>query len=165
MSVNHWQDPNGPRYGNAYEDNVQHNAWAESNKTEQEVPIQAPSPAQNAYQYSGTPYGNPQQTNNAYTATTATAQETPVAQHAPPKQSIESNTPVAFREPTQWWFWLRFVTFLASIGHLGFAAGARPYSKENVPFSSSACFYYLFAVVSLYKQKRESSPLTVFFYT
>ncbi|KAG1458733.1 hypothetical protein G6F56_006326 [Rhizopus delemar] len=135
MSVNHWQDPNGPRYGNAYEEHSP-NVWTESNKTEQQDPVQ---PSQNAYQYSGTPYGNPPpQNTGAYShAPVSTPQK---QTNRPEYESTE------FRAPTQWWFWLRFVTFLASIGHLGFAAGARPFSNQNVPFSSSACFYYLFAV-------------------
>lgn len=84
---NAWANEGGPRYGNAYENTMSmpspvhqqnspyvtqkmpspsdYNAWQESNKTLEE----SASPQmnhQNAYQYSGTAYGNVNSSSNAY---------------------------------------------------------------------------------------------------
>ncbi|KAI9312923.1 hypothetical protein BX666DRAFT_1839892, partial [Dichotomocladium elegans] len=44
-------------------------------------------------------------------------------------------------------FALRLIQLMAGVGHLGFAAGASPYSNHPVPFSNKSCFYYLIVVV------------------
>ncbi|CAO3674505.1 unnamed protein product [Rhizopus microsporus] len=169
---NPWQEQNGPRYGNAYEDNSTgnygnayeqpqmnmpmpgfsatgyNNAWTESNKTEYDsVPPQNVTP-HNAYQYSGTPYGNqPQNTGGAYS--NIPAETIPTEPNKANNESTSPPTNEKHRSSNQGRFWLSLITLLASIGHLGFAAGARPYSNQDVPFSTSACFYYLWAVAIL----------------
>lgn len=154
---NPWQNnnnKNGPVYGNAYEDDTNqsyynptmnttspvpgytnNNAWTESNKTQYE------QPAVDAYQYSGTPYGNQQNqfsSNNVYSNTTASPQpahlSTPQPEYVKPTDSHTpsiSNTVTAsnpYHRPDKWRVLLRFIILVCSIGHLGFAAGARPVS-------------------------------------
>lgn len=123
--------PQPSNYMPAYSTSGYNNAWGtESNKTE--YPPQsaydghnmAPPPMQpNAYQYTGTPYGNPSHQ-------TSVPSVTPHPSHhsTKPTGSVgpEPWTGEVYRPPSQWNFWLRFVLLLASIGHLGFAAGARP---------------------------------------
>lgn len=163
----------GPRYGNAYEsepipssafttggggayDNSQQqpayndfsstgyrNTWSggESNKTEQP---QSPYTSQDAYQFTGTRYGNQTASGkNAYSAAslqpatgadsyqlkTKNSSTVVPADH----DSTYSSQPLdgsenAYHAPSKWRFWFRFGILLASIGHLGFAAGARPVS-------------------------------------
>lgn len=150
---NPWQEQNGPRFGNAYEDNNTgnygnaygqpqmnmpmpgfsatgyNNAWTESNKTEYDpVPPQNVTP-HNAYQYSGTPYGNqPQNTGGAYS--NIPAETTPTEPNKANNESTSPPTNDKHRSPNQGRFWLSLITLLASIGHLGFAAGARPVSDK-----------------------------------
>ncbi|KAI7907156.1 uncharacterized protein BX663DRAFT_495017 [Cokeromyces recurvatus] len=169
---------NNPPHGNAYEQSSvprfsatgYNNAWGEeSNKIQDEssswnsptpqpmYPPQSPyathttPPAtNNAYQFSGTSYGNqPQTLGNAYSPQSLHS-STPLPPTKPAEQ-VASAGPEPwngeiYHTPNKWRFWFRFGILLTSIGHLGFAAGARPYSGEDVPFSSSSCFYYLFAV-------------------
>lgn len=132
------QPPQGPRYGNAYDTTPNtyeqpvalppfsatgyNNAWGEeSNKTEYNT---APMPApihfeppiqQSAYKYAGTPYAN--QEHPVYSPV-ATQEGKPVG---PDPWNGETYQP-----PSKGRFWLRFIILLASVGHLGFAAGARP---------------------------------------
>lgn len=176
---------NGPRYGNAYEDDnsnawstpsqqhhqstpdpiprmpspsdyranstVQQTTWNESNKTEypttssawdQDPPSSIPSTPQNAYQYSGTRYASPAldktyEGDNAYSKVEMTTQATP----PPPaggkprpnnKNDAETALPPVWDEkrmnPSKLRLLLRFLQLIASIGHLGFAAGASPVS-------------------------------------
>ena len=135
-----------PPYGSAYGNSAQqhttpgmnpigyNNAWAgESNKTEYannnawSAPSQNAVQPQDAYQYTGTAYGNQsQQAGSAYSTT-------PAHLHVMNKPDNESVGPDAwdgevYHTPNKWRFVLRFVLLLASIGHLGFAAGARPVS-------------------------------------
>lgn len=104
------------------------NAWAaESNKTLEEArnsPVPAPI---NAYQYSGTPYGNsPQMTN--------TSVDNSNKEHKPHK--IEAPMSIADSPmgrdtaslPSKIRLGLRVTLFIAAVGHLGFAAGASPVS-------------------------------------
>ncbi|KAI8050006.1 hypothetical protein BDF21DRAFT_432770 [Thamnidium elegans] len=146
--------PSPSNYMPAYNTTGYNNTWGtESNKTE--YPPQsaydghnmAPPPIQpNAYQYTGTPYGNPSYQTNVPSVT-------PLPPHHPTKPTgsvgPEPWTGEVYHPPSKWNFWLRFLLLLASIGHLGFAAGARPYSGEDIPFYTTACFYYLFAVAVL----------------
>ncbi|CEP07816.1 hypothetical protein [Parasitella parasitica] len=106
-------------------------------------------PNNDAYRYTGTPYGNQSlHANNA-----GYPPNSPTLSNAKPSGTTASSSAgpdpwngETYHTPNKWRFWFRFVILLASIGHLGFAAGARPYSGEDVPFYTSACFYYLFAV-------------------
>jgi hypothetical protein len=156
---NPWnQKPNEPVYGNAYENPPQNsintpvynNTWGtESNKTEynnnnmnawdstpqtsqspymnsNSVNQQPMSPTQDAYKYSGTPYGNQNIQGNAYSATPAQQPDRPITQSAGP----EPWKGEVYHKPTKWRLLLRFILLLASIGHLGFAAGARPVSVQ-----------------------------------
>lgn len=90
-----------------------------------------PLPSNNdAYRYTGTPYGN--QTLHAssagYPPNSPTPSNTkPNATHASSPGPDPWNGE-AYHTPNKWRFWFRFVILLASIGHLGFAAGARPVS-------------------------------------
>lgn len=145
-----------PPYGSAYDNTsnttaYNNNAWAgESNKTEynnnnvvnawDSTPQQPttsqsaygnqqqstmPTP-QSAYQYSGTPHGNQSlQQGNAYSAAT------PANQTQPMKESVGPDPwkGEVYHRPNKWRLLFRFILLLASIGHLGFAAGARPVSK------------------------------------
>ncbi|KAI7884569.1 hypothetical protein K492DRAFT_158215 [Lichtheimia hyalospora FSU 10163] len=195
---------NGPRFGNAYEDDnsnawstpsqqhrstpdpvprmpspsdyrtnstVQQTSWNESNKTEypttssawdQDPPTSIPSTPQNAYQYSGTRYASPTLNNtyesdNAYSKTEVTSQSTPPppagGKPRPNKNDAETALPPVWDEkrlnPSKLRLLLRFLQLIASIGHLGFAAGASPYSGDDVPFDNAACFYFLWAVAIL----------------
>lgn len=167
-----------PPTGGGFSSTGNNNAWEhrESNKTEytannnawdttpahyQQAPSSPyasnnavrPQPQQqDAYQYTGTPYGNQSGNHQA----NAYSQQTETSHHQ--QQQQQQNKPSAgpdpwngevYHTPNKWRFWFRFVLLLASIGHLGFAAGARPYSGQDVPFYTSACFYYLFAVAVL----------------
>ncbi|KAI8332351.1 hypothetical protein BC941DRAFT_474132 [Chlamydoabsidia padenii] len=162
----------GPRFGNAYEDN--NNSWSgrmpspsdyqhqhnntrvESNKTEY-VPGQSPSPSPasppNAYQFAGTRLGNQDYTTgNAYGSSSPPA--TPPRRPADTENNTTENKDEALppvwderrMHPSKLRLLLRFVLFVAAVGHLGFAAGASPKSGQPVPFDSPACFYYLYAV-------------------
>lgn len=103
------------------------NAWDSTPSHYQQVPPQSPyaannsvQPQQDAYRYTGTPYGNQSNQPNAYSQ--------PNKQQQQNKQSAGPDpwNGEVYHTPNKWRFWLRFVLLLASIGHLGFAAGARP---------------------------------------
>ena len=188
---------NGPRFGNAYEDDnsnawstpsqqhrstpdpvprmpspsdyranstVQQTSWNESNKTEypttssawdQDPPTSIPSTPQNAYQYSGTRYASPTLNNtyesdNAYSKTEVTSQATPPppagGKPRPNKNDAETALPPVWDEkrlnPSKLRLLLRFLQLIASIGHLGFAAGASPVSYiYPIACSLTHCFY------------------------
>lgn len=178
------QNPSGPRFGNAYDDEPAYgnaysstnnnmpgfsstgynNAWGESNKTQYDTDVyNSPPPSQahppqspygtaqnmppsqspyggnqslssnnDAYRYSGTPYGN--QTlqaggtgypPNSPTVSNTKPSATPASSAGPDPWNGET-----YHTPSKWRFWFRFVILLASIGHLGFAAGARPVSFD-----------------------------------
>ncbi|KAF1800351.1 hypothetical protein FB192DRAFT_1380282 [Mucor lusitanicus] len=126
------------------------NAWQESNKTldEQEFGRNSPQQPVNAYQYTGTAYGNTSTPATAYSpqpvhnnaANTTSKIETPMTVTDSPATVNRADLPSKIR------LLLRVVLFISAVGHLGFAAGASPFSGEGVPFDSSACFYFLFAV-------------------
>jgi hypothetical protein len=158
---NAYESNSNPPYGNAYEqpssytpqqqnsDTISpfsatgyNNAWSrgESNKTEynnnDNFNSVSPQPQhqQDAYQYTGTRYGNQAYQSGAYSAAPPAEQETYQQSPQPTNNSKPNNESVGpdvwngeiYHTPNKWRFWLRFVMFLASIGHLGFAAGARP---------------------------------------
>jgi hypothetical protein len=124
-------------------------AAGESNKT-----LQQQSPYlghQDAYQFTGTRYGNqasggvnaysaasPQPaTNDSYQlGTKNTSTVIPDNDSTFPSQPYSNGAAEAYHTPNKWRFWFRFGILLASIGHLGFAAGARPVSLLFVCFSS-----------------------------
>lgn len=145
--------------GGGFSSTGYNNAWEhrESNKTEYTANInawdttptqyqQAPSSPyalnnsvrpqqQDAYQYTGTPYGNQFGNNqgNAYSQ----QNESSLHQQQQQQQNKPSVGPdpwngEIYHAPNKWRFWLRFVLLLASIGHLGFAAGAAPVSLNYV---------------------------------
>ncbi|KAI8381051.1 uncharacterized protein BYT42DRAFT_565073 [Radiomyces spectabilis] len=185
---NPWSN-NGPRFGNAYENDsnkydyspspmpqqrmpspsdyqtpAANRPWAESNKTEYAEHHSAwnntPPPSQpaNAYQYTGTRFGNSNDFGgNAYSATPVSPSPapTPASTTAKPSNSeVEAALPPVWKDksghPSKLRLLLRFLQFIASVGHLGFAAGALPYSKiDSIPFDSSACFYFLYAVACM----------------
>jgi hypothetical protein len=114
------------------------NAWQESNKTlDEDRNAWSPSPQpQNAYQYSGTPYGNTANTENAYSPQPASATlNTNSNEHS---NKIESPMTVSDNDvtynshasslPSKIRLLIRTVLFVFGIGHLGFAAGASPVS-------------------------------------
>lgn len=149
---NAYESINNPSYGNAYEqptatyppqpnsnmptysDTGYNNAWnTETTKTE--VPSQSaydgpsmpqppPPMTANAYQFTGTRYGNTSIQANPKLADTHTDSQQP----SKPNSSVGPDpwNGEIYQPPNKWYFWLRFVLFLASVGHLGFAAGARP---------------------------------------
>ncbi|KAI8365706.1 hypothetical protein BD560DRAFT_455155 [Blakeslea trispora] len=130
------------------------NAWQESNKTLDEPDRNAwsgasptPQPA-NAYQYSGTAYGNTSNGANAYSSAVNDQPEAPTSQKVETQMSVNDTAHVApAGRPSKIRVLLRAILFIAAVGHLGFAAGASPYSKQPVPLDNTACFYFLFAVV------------------
>ncbi|KAI8089078.1 uncharacterized protein BX664DRAFT_279798 [Halteromyces radiatus] len=161
----------GPRFGNAYEDSgwsgrmpspsdYRHQTRTESNKIEYSSEDQQQANV-NAYEFSGTRFGNQEQhLGNAYspvstpTITPATPPRRPdTTETTSNKPDASSALPPVWDErrmhPSKWRLLSRFILFIAAIGHLGFAAGASPKSGQPVPFDSAACFYYLFAVAIL----------------
>jgi hypothetical protein len=112
------------------------NAWQESNKVLDESDRNAwspsPQPPTNAYQYTGTAYGNSPSISNAYspqptnleanntTNTTSHKIETPM--------SVVDDTPTKNTKASKIRIILRLILFIAAVGHLGFAAGASPVS-------------------------------------
>jgi hypothetical protein len=162
-------EPSGPVYGNAYEDTNKvtspalppraqpaspygtqrmpspsdyqqptANAWQESNKTLDEG---SPSPQpQNAYQYTGTAYGNPASPTNAYSPQPT---HTPTPMHVSDdnnnkkNETIETDSISKNSRPSRIRLLMRFILFVFAVGHLGFAAGASPvsfffYKKKKV---------------------------------
>ncbi|KAI8886718.1 hypothetical protein K501DRAFT_177014 [Backusella circina FSU 941] len=128
------------------------NAWQESNKTLDEG---SPSPQpQNAYQYSGTAYGNAASPTNAYSPQPApTPMNVSDDNNKKKNETIETDSISNNSRPSRIRLLMRIILFVFAVGHLGFAAGASPYSGEGVPFDTAACFYFLFAVVR-YKPHR-----------
>lgn len=119
----------GPRFGNAYETEPSrlppmsatgyNNAWGnESNKTEYTAPMPEPihiePPIQSAYKYTGTPYANQEH------------QYSPVATQEGKSVGPKPWNGETYRPPNKGRLWVRFILLLGSVGHLGFAAGARP---------------------------------------
>lgn len=112
------------------------NAWQESNKTldEQEFGRHSPQQPANAYQYTGTAYGNPStpatayspQPNAAAAAAATTKIETPMTVDDSPATANRADLPSKIR------LLLRVVLFISAVGHLGFAAGASPVSVAVV---------------------------------
>ncbi|ORX56746.1 hypothetical protein DM01DRAFT_1234472 [Hesseltinella vesiculosa] len=96
------------------------------------------TPDSNAYQFSGTRYGNvDHHSGNAYSAAPVAATPPPLPET--PRPSNKSNKddnglPPAWDDkrmhPSKWRALLRFIQLIASIGHLGFAAGASPVSPS-----------------------------------
>ncbi|KAI8645807.1 hypothetical protein BD408DRAFT_337958 [Parasitella parasitica] len=124
------------------------NSWQESNKTLQEHDFSSNAPQQpvNAYQYAGTAYGNTSSPQPTHTPAPAAA---PIS--TTPAKLETTNSPAIGNDgdlPSKIRLILRIVLFVFAVGHLGFAAGASPFSGVDVPFDSKACFYFLFAVVS-----------------
>jgi hypothetical protein len=84
----------------------------------------------NAYRYSGTPYGN----QTLHDGGTGYPPNSPTSSNTKPNATLASSAGPEpwngeiYHPPNKWRFWFRFVILLASIGHLGFAAGARPVS-------------------------------------
>lgn len=128
-----------PSPSNYHQTSVTTNAWQESNKTLEEERTWSPQP-QNAYQYSGTPYGNSSAAENVYSPQPAPA----TLNEQPPVTSsnkIEAPMSVSDNEATynnqqrsiysKIRFYIRIALFIAAIGHLGFAAGASPVSFNS----------------------------------
>lgn len=109
------------------------NAWQESNKTLDEDDRNAwspsPQPAANAYQYTGTAYGNSPTVSNAYSPQTANPEPT-ASQKIETPMSVADDTTTNKKVglPSKIRIILRLVLFIAAVGHLGFAAGASPVS-------------------------------------
>ncbi|ORZ14599.1 hypothetical protein BCR42DRAFT_417264 [Absidia repens] len=124
----------------------------ESNKTEY-VPSPSPSPASpggNAYQFTGTRLGNQDnQFGNAYGSPSATPVNPPATPPRRPATTTPNDTtgndgnkddalPPVWDDrrmnPSKLRLLLRFVLFVAAVGHLGFAAGASPVSILSLFF-------------------------------
>lgn len=107
------------------------NAWQESNKTlDEDRNAWSPSPTpQNAYQYTGTAYGNTATgSENVYSPQPAVNQE-----HKIESPMAVSDNEATYNHPhTSFYskirFYIRIALLIAAIGHLGFAAGASPVS-------------------------------------
>ncbi|KAI9494129.1 hypothetical protein BDB00DRAFT_819710 [Zychaea mexicana] len=154
------------------------NAWNESNKTEypagttdspyERVSTSTPTQPQDAYQFAGTRLGGDADDGgggggNAYSKVQVSSDTSSPSPRPPPtpaggkprpnQAEVEEALPPAWDKsrmnPNKWRLLLRALQLIAAIGHLGFAAGASPYSGNEVPFDSSACFYFLYAVAIL----------------
>ncbi|KAI8886375.1 hypothetical protein K501DRAFT_309919 [Backusella circina FSU 941] len=126
-----------------YPANNGNNAWEGPNSPPiSQTPVQQSAlVSQDAYRYTGTPYGNqPPQVTTNLNQNEKEANNNLISATEPERE---------YHTPNKWRFWYRFLTLITSVGHLGFAAGAEPYSGQEVPFYTSACFYYLFAVAIL----------------
>ncbi|KAI7848012.1 hypothetical protein BDC45DRAFT_610651 [Circinella umbellata] len=144
-------------------------AWTESNKTEYPENayerVDSASPSQDAYQFAGTRLGGVQDTDTggAYSKVQVDSNTSPSSSPAPvpaggkarPNNTgdVQEALPPVWDKsrmnPNKWRLLLRFLQLIGSIGSLGFAAGASPYSGSDVPFDSAACFYFLFGVAIL----------------
>ncbi|ORY93903.1 hypothetical protein BCR43DRAFT_495533 [Syncephalastrum racemosum] len=147
--------------------------WNESTKIEQPAPSASPKynfdnsatpvgASENAYQFSGTRLGNQDfgsgdayskvQVENGTPSPSPAPAPTPAGGKPRPNE-VEGALPPVWDDkrlnPSKLRLLLRFLQFIAAIGHLGFAAGASPFSGEDVPFDSKACFYFLYAVAIL----------------
>lgn len=138
---NPWMPPQGntrgPRYGNAYEDEPKH----ECDKTEyysmdpyedQKIAWDQPSSVADAYQYTGTRYGNAPDAfargGDDYT-TIDTSSPTPQSK----SQIHDEPQPLPVTaHPSRKRLILRIIQLLAAVGHLGFAAGASPVSSKRL---------------------------------
>jgi len=119
-------------------------------------PVPSQLPQTDAYQYTGTPYAVPRPMSpgivypgTPIAFTDGTQGIAPAKMNQMSNPDFNNNNNVPRRSPNKRRVILRLIMFLASVGHLGFAAGASPYSGDDVPFYTPACFYYLFAVASL----------------
>jgi hypothetical protein len=111
------------------------NAWQESNKTLDEGNRNAwspsPQPPANAYQYTGTAYGNSPTISNAYSPQTADVEPNTSHKIETPMSVVDDTTTNKRAGlPSKIRILLRLVLFIAAIGHLGFAAGASPVSYD-----------------------------------
>ncbi|KAG1497470.1 hypothetical protein G6F46_000707 [Rhizopus delemar] len=127
-----------------------HSAYQQPSWQQQESNKVLQEPAYNntnVYQYPNTPYGSssptvtasaysPQPTHTENNTTFNNDYNTKPESVATPAKTTPSKLRVLFR----------IILFIFSVGHLGFAAGASPYSGKPIPFDSSTCFYFLFAV-------------------
>ncbi|OBZ90727.1 hypothetical protein A0J61_01220 [Choanephora cucurbitarum] len=131
------------------------NAWQESNKTLDEPDRNAwssspaPQPA-NAYQYSGTAYGNTSNTGNAYSSAVNNndnnqTEAAPASQKIETQMSVNDTAHVAppSGRPSKIRVLLRVILFIAAVGHLGFAAGASP-AILSIIYSGFHIFLYMF---------------------
>ncbi|KAI7883794.1 hypothetical protein K492DRAFT_125860 [Lichtheimia hyalospora FSU 10163] len=131
---------------NPFDDPVTHNAWQQQESS-------APSNAyqddeMNAWQGGGGGGGDSGKHLSSYSriATHESANK-PNAMHT--QDGASATTPVAHTgRPSAKRLGIRVAQLVAAIGHLGFAAGASPFSNHDVPFSDKSCFYFLWAVVS-----------------
>lgn len=149
----------GPRYGNAYDmdtmpqrmpsptlyqPNVNVSSYRESNKVLAEEGHTTPEPV-NAYQYSGTSYGQ-----QGHHLTDVAASPPP----PPEKVAADPEAPVVFTEetrhkPSRLRVLFRLLLMIFAVGYLGFSAGATPYSKQPIPFDNKATFYVLYAIAGI----------------
>ncbi|CAO3665006.1 unnamed protein product [Rhizopus stolonifer] len=128
----------------AYQSPPPANAWQqqqESTKT-----LDEPTYNTNAYQYTGTPYGNSPTVASAYSPQPVHTENTTSNDINVPSTKPESISPAVRTKPSKLRVLFRFILFIFAVGYLGFAAGASPFSGESIPFDSKICFYYLFAV-------------------
>ncbi|KAF7724453.1 hypothetical protein EC973_000962 [Apophysomyces ossiformis] len=102
--------------------------WNESNKTEYHPP-EVTQP-QDAYQYSGTRFGNQEfSTANAYSSS---PQPTPSPK--PEAAAVQAALPPVYqghKNPSKLRVLLRVLQLITSVGSLGFAAGASPVRKRG----------------------------------
>ncbi|KAL0073936.1 hypothetical protein J3Q64DRAFT_1779793 [Phycomyces blakesleeanus] len=145
-----WQESN--KTESAY-DSSWDGAVTSSNKSAAHTPAPAPAVVHDAYQYSGTPYGNQDfsTTSNAYGNTDQApspqlTSTTPVPAKAESKAGVLPPKFGTDRNPSKRRVLLRFLQFISAIGSVGFAAGASPFAGVDVPLSSAACLYFLYAV-------------------
>ncbi|KAI9284431.1 hypothetical protein BC943DRAFT_279457 [Umbelopsis sp. AD052] len=129
--------------------NYSGNAW-DGDKTE----VPHGDPNQSAYQFSGTRYGNEDNTGNAYSVANPNAPGTAAAAGQGPKPDASNALPPVWTDnksspPSKSRLGIRIVQLVASVGSIGFAAGASPYSHQPVPFDNKALFYFLWAWVRI----------------
>lgn len=131
-----------------------YNAWGQEEeipqKTQYETHHHYPPPSSplqqqsSPYQYTGTPHGNHDTSHlSPYSKSTPSPQPAHLTSPTPTNAStVKQNNSSRFARnrvheegaiktsgrPNKWRVLLRFIMFLCSVGHLGFAAGARPVS-------------------------------------
>lgn len=121
------------------------NAWQESNKTlDEDRNAWSPSPQpQNAYQYSGTAYGNSPQPASATLNTTNENSNKIEAPMTVSDNDVTYNTSQASSLPSKIRWIIRIVLFVFGVGHLGFAAGASPVSFVVVYHILTLCLFFI----------------------